>query len=86
MNDKEFKEYAIEKVNKYLKKSHSKQHIISTSKVYKTRCEWCSNTTKVIHINLSPSEFCSYPCTTIFEDSSFKLQHEWWVCGKCKES
>lgn len=81
-----FREDAINKVKKYLSKSEPNVKIVNTSDVYKTRCEWCPNETNVIHINLSVDKNGIHKQMTIFEDPSFTLQSDWWVCGRCENS
>ena len=84
MTDDNFKEYAIRKVQNGINKKTEK--IIGMSEVYITSCEWCSNESKVVHINVHSITWPHSLSYTIFEDPSFRLQSDWWVCGECKES
>ena len=81
-----FKEEAIKRVKNYLSKNELEVEITRISNVYDTRCEWCENETNVIHIGLSRDKHGIAGQMTIFEDPSFHLQSEWWVCGKCENS
>ena len=83
MTNDEFKNYAINLVKSKLK---NYQEIKSVSEVNITECEWCSNSTKVIHINHTPQINDTGCVSTVFEDDNFYLQSEWWVCGKCDNS
>lgn len=81
-----FKEDAIKTVKDYIAKHEPNVKITRVSKVYKTCCEWCDNETNVVHIGLSTDRDGIAKQMAIFEDPSFRLQSEWWVCGKCKDS
>ena len=89
----QFKESAIKEVELDIKKNKYPCKINYVSKVFNMQCEWCNNSSRVIHIGVCQTkkdEFtrghCNNGLYTIFEDKSFHCQAEWFVCGKCENS
>jgi hypothetical protein len=93
MTDKEFKNSSIQKVEKSIKDEKYPCEISRVSKITTLGCEWCENRSRVVFIGVSATgtkDFTRGHCNngqySIFEDSNFRPQSEWFVCGKCEES
>jgi hypothetical protein len=69
--------------------------VAGVSKIATTQCEWCQRNTlhaSFVFEKRNPSGpdfsegFCNFGAMEVFADKKFRLQSEWWVCGRCKNS